>query len=350
MIRRSNCRLTGLKEVLILMKNKPWSEKEIKAAIDAYFLLMEAQQKSKSVNKAKIYRQLSAAHPVRSAKSFEYKFQNISAVLYEEKLQYADGLRPMANYQAALKPMVLECWRRFKKPAKKPIDILTEKLRRLRHRDYLPVKGAGSGRYGLTLEHYLSIPQNSSKEADFMGIELKTKHDKTLQTLFSRVPSRYLACKDKKELVERHGYFDEKRKRQALYTSFNNSPDSLGFYMAPTKNRVVVSKKRTDLLEYDNETLNEALLTKHSETAYVSVSSEKLSNGKQGCRFGQMLYCKTPSILRFIKMAKKGNVYLDFTLSMVGGRAKDHGFLWRVPQQAIGDLYAETRLIDLALR
>jgi hypothetical protein len=222
-------------------------------------------------------------------------------------------------------------------------------MRRLSRRDYLPVKGAGSGRFGLTLEHYLNIPQNSSKEADFMGIELKTKHDKTLQTLFSRVPSRYLACKDKKELVEKYGYFDKKRKRQALYTSFNNSPDSLGFYLVPMKNRVVVNRKKTKLLEYDNEVLNEALLTKHSETAYVSVSSKKLSNGKQGCCFNQLLYCKTPSILKFINMAKSGNVNLDFTLSVVGDRAKDHGFLWRVPQQAIGDLYAETRLIDIAV-
>ncbi len=228
------------------MKNEPWSEKEITVAIDAYFQLMQAQQKGEPVNKTSIYRQLSAAHPGRSAKSFEYKFQNFSAVLYEEKLLYADGLRPMANYQAALRPMVLEVWRRVKQPAKKPIDILTEKLRRLRHRDYLPVKGAGSGRYGLTLEFYLSIPQNSSKTADFMGIELKTKHDKILQTLFSRIPSRYLAFKDKKELVEKYGYFDEKRKRQALYTSFNNSPDSLGFYLAPVKNRVVVNKKRIE--------------------------------------------------------------------------------------------------------
>ncbi len=108
---------------------------------------------------------------------------------------------------------------------------------------------------------------------------------------------------------------------------FNSSPDSLGFYLAPMKNRVVVDKKRIELLEYDNESLYEALLTKHSETAYVSVSSEKLSNGNQGCRFDQMLYCKTPSILRFIKMAKKGNIYLDFTLSMVGDCTKDHGFL-----------------------
>ena len=139
------------------MKNKSWSEKEISAATDAYFQLMQTQQKDEPVNKAKIYRQLSKAHPARSAKSFEYKFQNISAVQYEQKFPYADGLRPMANYQATLKPMVLEYRRRVKQPTKKPIDFLTEKLRRLRHRDYLPVKGAGSGRYGLNLVHYLSF-------------------------------------------------------------------------------------------------------------------------------------------------------------------------------------------------
>jgi len=63
------------------MKNKPWSEKEIAVAIDAYFQLVEAQQKGEPVNKAKLYRQLSAAHPARSAKSFEYKFQSIREAL-----------------------------------------------------------------------------------------------------------------------------------------------------------------------------------------------------------------------------------------------------------------------------
>ena len=47
-------------------------------------------------------------------------------------------------------------------------------------------------------------------------------------------------------------------------------------------------------------------------------------------------------------MAKDGNVYLDFTLSEKAGRVKDHGFLWRVPQDAIGNLYLKTQLIDLA--
>jgi hypothetical protein len=332
-----------------MKRNNPWEEVEIKSAVVAYFELLDAQKHSNPINKSETYRKLSSMHPTRSAKAFELKFQNISAVLYEEKLSYADGLRPMGNYQAALKLVVLDYLKRAERKEQPTIDILVDKLKRLHCRDFLPIHGKGTGRYGLSLEHYLNIPQNSSKAADFMGIELKAKYGKSLQTLFSRVPTRYLACKDKNQLVEKFGYFDEKRNRQALYTSFNNTHDSLDFYLTPKKDRIVINKKKTKILEYDGSVLEEALLSKHNETAYVSVTTQHLKNGNVGCRFDKLLYCKTPSLVRFMRMANDGNVYLDFTLSEKYGRVKDHGFLWRVPQDAIGDLYLKTKLIDLAV-
>ncbi|MBV1959588.1 MAG: hypothetical protein KUG53_02525 [Pseudomonadales bacterium] len=331
-------------------KRVAWSDKEIEAAVAEYFELLSAQLEGKPTNKAAIYRKLSSVHPARTAKPFEFKFQNISAILYEEKLPYADGLRPKARYQAALKTAVLNHLKQNGVEKQTPIDVLVGKLKRLHARDYLPVHGKGTGRYGLSLEHYLSIPQNSSKEADFMGVELKTKHGKTLQTLFSRVPSRYLACRNKHQLIKEYGYYDEKRERQALYTSFNNAPDSLGFYLQPKENRIVVNKKKIEILEYDSNLLEDAILSKHNETAYISVSTGRLNSGKVGCRFDQLLYCKTPSLQRFIRMADDGNVYLDFTLSEKEGRVKDHGFLWRVPQDAIADLYQKNQLIDLSTK
>ena len=329
------------------MPNTPWTTKEIQSAIIAYFKLLEAQKNNLPTNKAEIYRKLNKQHPRRSPKSFEFKFQNISAILYEEKLPYADGLRPKANYQAALKQQVLAHLDKIKLRRQPSIDILTQKLRRLRQRDYLKMVGSGSGRFGLTLEHYLNIPQNSSKEADFMGIELKTKHDKGLQTLFSRVPSHYLACDNKAELVMKYGYYDNKRQRQALYTSFNNKPDSLGFYMMPREQRIVVKKAKIALLDYEKQALSDALLTKHNETAYITVSSKRLKNGQVGCRFDQLLYCKKPTYARFLKMANNGHVYLDFMMAMQGDRCRDHGFLWRVQQSELPGLYRESRLVDL---
>ncbi len=330
------------------MPRNAWTARENRGAITAYFRLLEAQAAGETVNKSEIYRTLSQRYPRRTPKAFEYKFQNISAVLYELKLPFADGLRPMGNFQGVLRDLVLDYLHQHAPVLpNQPIEILTDKLRRLWRRGYLPLHGRGSGRFGLTLEHYLGIPKNSAKTPDFMGIELKTKFGDTLQTLFSRTPSNYIACKDKQELVERFGYFDSQRNRQSLYTSFNNTPDSLGFFLIPRKMRIVINQKKLAVLEYQRNRLEDALLEKHNETAFLSVIQKKNDKGRSTCRFDSMLYCRSPSYDRFVELVRQGSIYLDFTLSITNGRARDHGFLWRCEQCAVPDLYKKTRHIDL---
>ena len=222
------------------MAGTAWNEQEIKVAILEYFNLLNAQLAGEHINKSAIYATLSASYPKRSNKAFELKFQNISAILYEENLPYADGLRPRSNYQLLLKLLVLNHLNRVDRPSISPKDFLVRKLKNLCRKGYLPVVGKGAGRFGLTLEHNLNIPQNSSKDPDFMGIELKTKRGGSLQSLFANKPTEYVDCEDKRDLIEKHGYFDEKRNRQALYTSFNSNGDSLGFSSSRLMHRIKV--------------------------------------------------------------------------------------------------------------
>jgi len=168
---------------------KGWEENEIRETIKAYFSLLEKEKKQEPVNKRQLYRELSEKFPARTEKAFELKFQNISAILYEEHLPFCSGLKPKPNYQRLLKILVLDFLDRNPLPVQSPKDILIQKLQSLHDTGYLPIVGEGSGRFGLTIEKYLGIPPNSDKNADFMGIELKTKHDASLQTLFSRTPS-----------------------------------------------------------------------------------------------------------------------------------------------------------------
>lgn len=237
------------------MSRNGWSEDQIKDTIVAYFDLLSAQDRNEIRNKPSIYKKLSEKHPKRSAKAFELKFQNISAVLYEENLPYCDGLKPRFNYQNLPRLLVLDYLKRTPIAVQEPHQILFRKLRDLRKSGFIPVVGRGSGRFGLTIENSLGIPQNSDKGPDFMGIELKTKQDKSLQTVFSRIPSRYTGCVDKKELVNKCGYYDKKRIRQALYTSFNNIPDSLGFHLKVLPDKILVVNKSIPLFEYDAEML-----------------------------------------------------------------------------------------------
>jgi len=293
-----------------------------------------------------MYRALAARFPRRSPKSFELKFQNISAVLYEEHYPFVDGLLPRNNYQKLLKLIV---WDHLKRagPAKlMPWEILVDRLRKLYVRGLLAVESGGTGRFGLALERHLGIPPNNLKDADFMGIELKSKNGATLQTLFSRVPSRFVGCRIREDLLQRFGRYDPIRGRRSLYTSFGCRPDAFGFALLDGPRCVRIVNGKETVLEYDYEALEAALLSKHSETAYIAVVLQG-GGTKTMCRFPELLYCKHPSILRFLRLLRDGRINLDFTLFSDGERIKDHGFLWRIDPRSLRDLYLQSREIDL---
>lgn len=326
------------------MKGTPWTEAEVRACIKAYFNMLSAQDAGRKRKKRDVYRALVCEHPARTEKAWEAKCQNISAVLYEENQPYLDGLTPRFNYQSLLRALVLDHLKRRGRSTLMPIEILSAKLKQLWRVGPLPVNGNGTGRYGLTLEQRLGIKPNSSKAPDFMGIELKTKYGATLQTLFSRIPTRWLDTSGPQDLVHKHGKDDPSKGRRTLYTSFNSKGDTLGFSLHADQQRIYVKHGNIDVLEYDVEVLERALLTKLSEAAYISV----IRHGGAQCQFKTMMHCKHPSVLKFLQLIADGDVYLDFTLSLKGEKLRDHGYLWRINPSALTKLYLSTATIDLS--
>ena len=329
------------------MDRAGWTEHEVRAAVSAYFDLLKAEQHDTPTNKAELYRTLAACFSRRVPKAFELKFQNISAILYELRLPYCTGLKPRFNYQRLLKLVVLDALDRSPLPAVEPHEILFAKLRELAARGPLVVLKKGTGRFGLAVEHALGIAQNSDKAADFMGIELKTKIGRSLQTLFSRIPSRFVQDLDKAGMFRRHSYLDKRRNRRALYTSFNINTDSLGFRLMASGQVIRVLRGSATVLEYDAEAIEEALLSKHSQTTFLALTRSETA-GQETCTLQSAHYCKWPSVIRFMRLLSSGDVYLDFTLSEdARGQVKDHGFLWRIHSTALPKLYLSSNALDL---
>jgi hypothetical protein len=323
-----------------------WTEAEAQTAVAGYFQLLGAQERGESPNKAELYRKLSRRHPARSPKAFERKLQNISAILYEERLPFCDGLKPFGNYQRLLKLLVLDHLNRSPRPDVEPHELLFSRLSAIHHNGPVAVSGSGTGRFGLAIEGALGIPPNSDRSADFMGIELKTKRDGSLQTLFSRVPSRYVGFDGKRDFFEKHSYRDDARERRALYTSFSSRPDSLGFHLRVIGEAVQVCRDGEVAMEYEAERLEEALLSKHMQTAFIAVSAVR-EGGRERCSVDSAVFCKWPSIIRFLRLVTDGSVYLDFTMSTKADRVRDHGFLWRITSEAIPRLYLHSEAIEL---
>lgn len=88
--------LTELYHKLTTPPPKKWNREELTAAVKAYDEMHRKDKAGESFSKAAYYKQLAAEHD-RSAKSFEYRMQNISYVYQLNGLGFVTGLKPAAN-------------------------------------------------------------------------------------------------------------------------------------------------------------------------------------------------------------------------------------------------------------
>ncbi len=89
------------------MGRRDWDDAEIKATLDAYFRLLEAELADaplqKSTENARVRETVN-----RSRGAVEFKFQNVSAVLRDLHVYWVEGYKPRGNYQGALRDAVIE--------------------------------------------------------------------------------------------------------------------------------------------------------------------------------------------------------------------------------------------------
>jgi hypothetical protein len=86
-----------------------WTEDEIREAVQDYFSMLRMEREGKPYSKAEHNHALRQRVPGRSKGSIEYKYQNVSGVLFDEGFPFISGYKPARNYQRRLLPdIVLE--------------------------------------------------------------------------------------------------------------------------------------------------------------------------------------------------------------------------------------------------
>jgi hypothetical protein len=83
----------------------PWTAEEWQATVDAYFQYWLGDSGDWDT-KVDVYRDLHRRDPIRSEKSFEFAFQNVSGALYVLGLEHMPGLLPRVNFQAQVLDIV----------------------------------------------------------------------------------------------------------------------------------------------------------------------------------------------------------------------------------------------------
>lgn len=88
------------------MKDKLWSDEELKKSIITYFKMLNHEKNKTPYVKTEFNRDLQGQLPGRNNKSIEYRWQNISAVLAEHKIDFILGFKPAVNVGANVRERI----------------------------------------------------------------------------------------------------------------------------------------------------------------------------------------------------------------------------------------------------
>ena len=86
--------------------SEAWLDDEVWVVLDSYFAMLDLERQETLYQKMEHRQRVEKMLPGRSAKSIEFKWCNVSAVLQEAGLPWIPGYKPLAHYQMRLRELV----------------------------------------------------------------------------------------------------------------------------------------------------------------------------------------------------------------------------------------------------
>ena len=207
---------------------------------------------------------------------------------------------------------------------------------------------------GRAVETLLGIKMNASKDADYKGIELKSKRlqrNSSKNGLYSQVPDwEHSNFKTKEEIVQKYGYLSNGKKTLQV-TVQANRPNAQSLVLdIPDEGEILEMLESRDekvlnhIVEWQLMTLHERLKSKHKETFWVSVDNQ-FFNGKEYFRYSYIEHTRNPNVAEFDNLIMQQFITLELLLSRPSG----HGDAWnfKIKDRAMPLLFPESLLYKL---
>ena len=237
-------------------------------------------------------------------------------------------------------------------------DELLDKMIQIHKMGYIKSVGIGHKAIGETLESSLGIKPNASKKPDYKGIELKaSRSSKNRSNLFSKTPNWKLSrLKGTADILNERGVFSEETNRIALYNTLKadvlNSHNMLLRIDEENdflrQNFISESKEINDVLWLIGD-LKKSLLTKHPKSFWVKADLD-IRDDWEYFRYNKLTYTHSPNPNFFIPLVEAKIITLDYTMHIKeNGRARDHGYLFKILPENLKKLFPKPKDFDLSL-
>lgn len=200
---------------------------------------------------------------------------------------------------------------------------LFEKLKKISSRGFLKA-GVGDKEVGELLERELNIKANSSKNPDYKGIELKTKHNlNTRSNLFAQVPNyKHPLSKIKKitEIADRFGYTQNGYK-VLRNTTCSTKANSQGLKFNIDYDKEILFETTINDSNFENfavwefATLIKRLNEKHKQTFWIE-AEKKTINNVNFFYYKYVTYTSNPNSHLLIDLISRDVITMDHLISV----------------------------------
>ena len=208
----------------------------------------------------------------------------------------------------------------------------------------------GDTAIGMTIEHALELPANSSKKPDYKGIELKSGRitkSKNRKNLFAQVPLwSESKLKSSREIVDTYGYLDDYNGDQRLYCTVNATnfnPQGLRLVVDLENDRVYEEHEIDGVIVvWEGQKLRERLLEKHHETFWIS-AKVKIIDDEEYYALQSFTHTKNPMAHQLLPLIAQGVITLDHSIKRKNatGRTSEKGPFFKIKPQALDMLFPE---------
>ena len=228
-------------------------------------------------------------------------------------------------------------------------EDLIERLEWVQTQGWIQGEEMGDGTHGHTLEVLLGVPENNFSIPDLGEFELKAslKDSDTPVTLFTKVPKR-LGDESLAEFIQRYGYWDETRKRQALYCTISaTDTNSLGWLLSVNHDEHLIEflYKNQRVAHQDTTELQNILARKVQNLALVIAERTKLQGVKR-YRYSKAFLLTGADSDLLAKLIEQGAITFDWRMHIKSdGSARDHGSAYRMKERNLPLLYRNRRRI-----
>lgn len=206
----------------------------------------------------------------------------------------------------------------------------------------------GDTAIGMTIEHALGIPANSSPFPDYKGIELKSarlNNASNRTNLFAQVPDWSISTrKSSKEIVDKYGY--PRNKDLKLYCTLSaNKYNSQGLGFEVDFNNDLLNEVHNqdgNVATWPGQTLRNKLLEKHRETFWIKANTHT-HNDDEYFTLKSITHTKNPLANQFLLLIEQGIITMDHLIKRkdMTGKTTEKGPLFKIRPQHLSLLFPE---------